>query len=902
MPIRQDVQGGVPQPELQGYRGGRVASAQYQSAGQAVPSSASAFWTGLAEGVQSQLPRLEQETRARGYLLGQQDRAENKDRRDVHMFMQEAYTEGFNRAEIGATLSKFQTEAQVKALEYVNAGRSPEEFQAYLQESTGALLKRAGAQGLDLNNQDWQAWLQGVESTRNTADDLYASKNLERARYQKQQAYAAEGNAALTTFVAADTAGNPMQALGNLQTHVDRIYTDNTMSLQEKDGILANFIVNSGESAKSSGAVDALGAYWQELPQFKQLPTEVQTQVLTSMQSKYETRARDEVTQTFEYLSQVRSVQDPETLEKQFPMQAFIGKLNQGMVDRKLTPAQMYSMVNEENVRRLKLGKAASQANAMAEGITMSDISTTSGLSMAKVKSGLVTMYAGANGGYSNGGLALVQRGLQSGAADITNVGIEMLQQDAQSINNIDYRNLKMDADGNPMYPETVSASLQNLKQAYDSAQAAGNMAQANQLLSGLPDAVAYGLRQNADANSLASVVYRRANDINAGRVLPAPQRMAPELLATTADVRAGLLDTNLTQKGSVRNQIGIQSYIFNSSADDKALSVRVNQVNSAISEEYTSRFQQGTLPALAGDDLKNWLLGKVAARSVRVDDGTDNGSLLVLPDVSDKEGVLGSVDNNVIGQGMQTMVAEFKAQYPGAVTVNMRYDSQADEIVLSGVDAQNVELTTSEGIPSSRIRDVVRAVEVRLTNSGLGDTNGALAVPGAGFVRFNGMNASNVDPAVYKRSVNQLISYEGYTDEKGFSILATHPTTGAPLNEAKYVKQPEDSPQVAADKLNMYLNDKVLPRVDSEMAGFQQLPEYLREKVYSQLIETTYHAGNAQAFGTVLQDILKGDTAGAYERFRESPLYKDAGANSKRNKDRMALMQALSMYNISNR
>jgi hypothetical protein len=898
MPVRQDVQGQLQTPALQGYESPGVARAQLQ--GPSINPDAdgpSAFWRSLTKGVGEGLGPLENKLKAKAYLEGQQDNLMGKARSDVHQFMQEDYTQGYNRAAVGTDLAKFQLGIQSKALEFVNSGKTPDEFNQYVSEQTEGLLNRAGAQGMDLDSKDWQSWLQGVQSTRATSADLYQTKSVQRAEYMKGQALAAEGSAAVAVFQGADEAGNPLQALGNLQSFVDRVYTDDTLSPQQKDGAYADFTMNVMTAARSSGAVDGVSTFIQESPQFKSLPTDVQTRIMAGAQSAYQTRASDEATAVYTYASQVRAVNDPTVLNSQYPLEAYEKTLNDAQVKRQITPAQQYGLYNEEVTRRLKLEKAATMQQSLATGVTISDIRTATGFGGDKVEKALTDMYAQANGGFSGGGAALVQRGLSSGAADITAVGIGMLQEDAKSLANIDPRTLKMDPDGNPMYPSTVVNSLTNIKNTYDASVKAGNQAQANQLLSGLPDAVAYGVRQASDANSMADVVYRRASDLAAGRVVALPAKMDTALLATQDDVRAGLLDTGLTQKGSVRNILGVQSYIFNSKADELALQSRLDQVNGAVSEEYTSLYQQGKLPQLQGDDLKNALYGRVAARTVRVEDGTDAGTLLILPSVADKVATFGSTDNKIIGEALQEELKDFRTRNPGATAVQLRFDPMSNELVVSSTDKNNVMLTTSEGIPTSRIRDASKSVEARYTNGGKGNTRGALAVPGAGMVEFNAGNSFGVEPSVYQRAVNQLVSYEGYTDSKGFSILAKHPTTGATLNEAKYVKQPEDSPQVAANKLNLYLNDRVMPQVMKQMEGYNALPEFLRQKVMAQLIETTYHSGTAGMYSGFLKTILSGDTPKAYEDFRNSPLFKDAGADSRRNKDRLQLLDAVSKY-----
>jgi hypothetical protein len=844
---------------------------------------------------------MEEKAKAEAYLVGQQDNVLGKARAEVHGNMQQDYEEGYNRAQVGTDLAKFQLGLQEKAVEYVNAGKSPDEFSKYVQQSTDALLTTAGSQGMDLNSRDWQAWLTGVQSTRSTAADLYQTKNLERAQYMKSQAIAAEGSASIAIFQAADEAGNPLQALGNMTSHISRIYTDDTLSVAQKDGAFSDYATQALGAARSAAAVEGVSTYFQGTEQFKKLPTQTQTQIMAASQRAYETRAADESVAVYGYVSGVRAVNDPNELNQKFPMASFIQNLNEAQQKHQISPGQYFSLVEEENTRRLKLQAAANKSYALNNGVTLTDIMTVTGDSYGVTKSALVEQAAQANGGYSGGGYALMTRGQKSGAQDITALGIEMLQQDAQSLATIDSRTLKKGPDGAPLYPETVVNSLTNIKRAYDLAVRSGNNVQAQQLVSGLPDAVAYGVRQASDANSIASVVYRRADDLAAGRVVALPPSLPKEILGTSDDVASGLFDTSLTQKGAARNILGIQSYVFTSKEDKANIESRLNQFNGALSEEYTSLYQQGKLPALAGDDLKNWLTGRVAARAVRVDDGTDSGSLLILPQVANKAQVFGSEDNNIIAEGLKDYVNEFKAANPGAKTVQMRYDFMSNELVLSGTDKDNTLLTTSEGIPANSVIQATRSVEARLTSNGQGKTVGSLAVPNAGFVQFNSANSFGIAPQVYTGAVNKLISYEGYTDTKGFSILDTHPTTGAALNEAKYVKQPEDTPQVAANKLSMYLNDKVLPPVMQEMTKFNQLPEYLRQDIMSQLVETTYHAGNANAFGQYVQQALEGDALGAFRGFRESALYKDAGEKSRRNKDRFDILTAVSQYRLHN-
>lgn len=901
MPVRQDVRGDVQSPALTGYQAPGVARAQLQPLMRTDVPDTSAFWGGLIQRGARASQAMEEKARADAYLVGQQDNALGKARSEVHGSMQQDYEEGYNRAQVGTDLAKFQLGIQQKAVEYVNQGKSPDEFSKYVQEQTDSLLTQAGSQGMDLDSKDWQAWLSGVQSTRATASDLYQTKNLERSQYMKGQALAAEGSASIAIFQAADEAGNPMQALGNMTSHIARIYTDDTLSVQQKDGAFSDYATQALGAARTSAAVEGVSTYFQGTEQFKALPTQVQTQIMGASQRAYETRAADESVGVYGYISQVRAVNDPNTLEQQYPMSSFIQNLNEAQQKHRITPGMYFSQVEAENTRRLKLQAAQSKSYALQNGTTMTDISTVTGDSLAKTKSALVESAAQANGGYSGGGYALMTRGLQSGAQDITAVGIEMLQQDAQSLASIDSRTLKKDSEGLPLYPETVVGSLTNIKRAYDLAMRAGNNVQAQQLVSGLPDAVAYGVRQASDANSIASVVYRRSDDLAAGRVVALPPSMPKEILGTTDDVSAGLFDTSLTQKGAARNILGIQSYIFTSKSDKENMETRLNQFNGALSEEYTSLYQQGKLPALTGDDLKSWLTGRVAGRSVRIDDGTDSGSLLILPQVANKGQIFGSEDNNIIAQGLKDYVSDFKASNPGAKTVQLRYDFMSNELVLSGTDKDNTLLTTSESIPANDVIAATRSVEARLTSGGQGKTTGSLAVPNAGFVQFNSGNSFGIQPQVYTSAVNKLVSYEGYTDTKGFSILAEHPTTGLPLNEEKYVKQPGDSPQVAANKFSMYLNDKVLPSVMDEMPKFNKLPEYLRQTVMSQLIETTYHAGNANAFGQYVQLALEGRTLEAYQGFRESALFKDAGEKSRRNKDRFEVLDAVSQYRIHN-
>lgn len=895
MPVRQPTQGGLNIPGLSGYQGSGVASPVYR-APEAPTENTSEFWSGLLSSGMKVADGAVQQASARAYLKGQQDSMQGREKQAQNFFTQAMYEQGFNSSSVNTALAKFQLDVQGKAQEYVNAGKTPEEFNSYVSEQTNALLSQAGAQGMNLNDKDWQSWLGQVDNTRNTSAQYFQDQNLKRATVLQEQSWGARGNAALTEASAAFGMGNPQQALENVNGHLTSIFADQSISADNKIKFSSQFMVNAFANAGGTGDMTALTSYIQNLKEFKELPTEVQTAVTNSAQQYYNQRASDESVQLYEYNSKVSSVSDINTLNQQYPMPAFINTVMQGVQQRKLAPGTGYAMIDAEANRRNKLQKAADQTRAYTNGVTISDIATQTGATPDKVETEITKLYAAQNGGYSGGGLALMQRGLRSGAQDMTGVGIKMLQQDAQSLASVDWRNLKTDAEGKPLYPSTVVSSLANLKAAYSASIAAGNQVQANQLLAGLPDPVVYGIRQNVDARELADVVGKRANDIANGKVLAMPANMPNELRVTQNDVSAGLFDFGIGKDARNRNLLGIQSWVFNSDADEKAAQARVTQINSAISNEYVYNQQHGSLPALSGDDMKSWLMGKVAGRTVRVSDGSDNGALLVLPEVGDKQKVFGTADNGIIGTALQESVQNFRKQYPQATTVNMDYDPFTQEIVFSGVNGENQIGTVSQTLPAADFRNSVKGVQNTLTNSGSGSTQGNLAVPGAGFVTFDAANAAGVQKNVYMDAVNRLVSYEGYTPAKGFSILDTHPTTGAPLNEAKYVKQPGDSAQVAASKLNLYLNDKVLPQVMPKMNQYKQLPGYLQNAIFNSLVETTYHSGNSDAFNKYVNDALYGDTQ-SLVKFNESPLFKDAGAGSRRNRDRFQLLGALVQY-----
>ena len=896
MPVRQATQGGLQTPQLAGYQSAGVAAPTYQQP-QAKPDG-SAFWNGLLGGALQQGVQEMQQAAARGYLEGQQDSLEGRAKAERGFLTRELYEQGYNKATVSTSLANFQLGLQNKATEYVNSGRSPEDFNAYVSEETNKLLTEAGSSGMDLNDKDWQAWLGSVEGSRNTAAEYFQAQHLKRSDFMREQGIAAEGNAAIATFVAADQAGDPMQAMENVNSHVTRINNDDTLSPQQKVSYTSQFLVDAYSAASSTGGVTGLSSYMESLPEYKNMPTEMQTQLRNMAQNQYEKRASDESVKLYEYNSQVASVADYNQLVKDYPMGQYISTVMGAVHTKNIAPSTGYAMVDAEAVRRAKLQKAATGTMAYTNGITTSDIATATGEGLDKVKTNLVKLYSSQYGGYSAGGLNLMQRGLRSGAQDIASVGIEMMQQDAQGLANVDWRNLQKDSDGNPLYPSSVVTSLGNLRAAYNASIAAGNQVQANALLSGLPDAVSYGIRQGGDERDLASVVGKRANDIAAGNIVQLPAQMPNSLLLNQDDVLAGMLDFGITQGARNRNLLGIQSWVFTSSADEKAAQARMNQLNGALNAEYTKRQQAGTLPALNGDDLKNWLIGKVGSRAVQVKDGTDAGSMLILPDVGNKTAVFGTEDNTTIARALQEDITDFRKQYPAAVTVQMDYDPLTQEVIFQSTNAENQLGTTATAIPSSALRDRVRGVQNIITNSGRGAATGNLSVPGAGFVQYNTQNQYGVAPNTMMDAVGRLVGYEGYTNNKGFSILATHPTTGKALNEQRYVKQPQDSPQVAADKLSMYVNDKVMPSVMQVMPTYDKLPGFLKTEVFNTLVETTYHAGTADAFNKYMTMALAGDLAGAINGFQESPLYKDAGgADVKRNRDRLSMLRQLTQY-----
>lgn len=896
MPVRQPTQGGVQVPGLTGYQSAGVVQPAFRPLQEEAPG-VSAFWQGLLPSAVKTAESAANQAAARGYLEGQQDSLQGREKQVQTFFTRAAYEQGYNSASVNTALAKFQLNIQNKAQEYVNAGKTPEEFDAYVSQQTNQLLSEAGTQGLNLNDNDWQAWLGQVENSRNTANGSYQDLNLKRAAVQQEQSWGARGNAAIADFLTAQQSGDTTQALENVNGHLSSIFSDGGISAENKIKFSSQFMVNAFANAGTTQDMQALTGYMQNLTEFKNLPTDVQTQVMSAAQQYYNQRASDESVQLYEYNSKVNSFTDLKSLTDAYPMDSYIGTIMGAVQQKKLAPSTGYAMVDAESQRRLKMQKANQAALAYTNGVTITDIAAATGETPDKTKTELTKLYAAQGGGYSGGGLALMQRGLRSGAQDMTAVGIEMLQQDAQSLAGIDWRNLKTDADGKPLYPATVVGSLTNLQVAYNTSLAAGNQVQANQLLAGLPDPVVYGIRQNVDARDLADVVGKRAQDIASGKILALPANMPNDMLITQSDVSAGIFDFGLGKDARNRNMLGIQSWVFTSEADEKAAQARVQQVNSALNNEYVYNQQRGSLPALQGEDLKSWLVGKVAARTVRVQDGTDNGALLILPTVGDKQRVFGTTDNGIISTALAESVMNFKKQFPQASTIQMDYDPLTQELIFQGVNPDNQVGTSRSSVPVSDFKETVRGVQNTLTSSGTGSHQGNLNVPNAGFVNFNTRNQYGIDQNVVIGAVNQLVSYEGYTPSKGFSVLGVHPTTGVKLNEDKYVKLPTDTPQVAADKFNMYLNDKVYPQVMPKMEQYKQLPGYLQSYIFNALVETTYHAGNADAFNQYIQKALSGDTQNLLVDFNQSPLFKDAGAGSRRNRDRAQLLGALVMY-----
>jgi len=899
MPVRQPTQGGVQVPGLTGYQSAGVAQPVYR-APQEEAQGVSQFWQNLLPVSVKTAQAAQQTASAKGYLEGQQDSQQGREKQVRNFFTKEAYEQGYNSASVNSALASFQLGLQNTAQQYVNSGKTPEEFNVHVQQQTNQLLQEAGAQGLNLNDKDWQAWLGSVEHSRNTANASYQDLNLKRAAVLQEQSWGARGNAAIADFVTAQQSGDTEQALQNVNSFISSVTHDDSITAENKIKYTSQFVVNAFANANSTGDMQALTGYVQSLSEFKNMPTDVQTQIMGSAQQYYQQRASDESVQLYEYNSRVNSVTDYRSLNELYPMDQYIGTVMQAVQQKKLAPGTGYGMVDAESQRRLKMQKAGQGQLAYTNGVTISDIAAGTGESLDKVKGELTKMYATLGQGYSGGGLQLMQRGLKSGAQDITGVGIEMMQQDAQSLSGIDWRNLKTDADGKPLYPSAVVSSLGNLQAAYQSALAAGNQVQANQLLSGLPDPVVYGIRQNVDARDLADVVGKRAQDIASGKVLALPANMPADIRITQADVTAGIFDLGLGKDARNRNMLGIQSWVFTSDSDEKAAQARVSQVNSAMNNEYVYNQQRGSLPALVGDDLKSWLMGKVASRTVRVKDGTDNGALLVLPAVGDKQKVFGSTDNGIIESALTESVTNFKKQYPQATTVQMDYDPLTQELIFQGVNAENQLGTTRASIPAADFRNTVHGVQNTLTQNGSGTTQGNLNIPGAGFVNFNAGNNFGIQKNVVMGAVNQLVSYEGYTPSKGFSVLSVHPTTGAKLNEDKYVKLPTDTPQVAADKFNMYLNDKVYPLVMPKMEQYKNLPGYIQTNIYNALVETTYHSGNSDAFDKYIQTALYGNVQ-EIPTFKDTPLFKDAGAGSRRNVDRYQLLGSLVMYRTNN-
>lgn len=371
MPVRQPTQGGLNIPGLTGYQSAGVASPVYR-APEETSDSTSQFWSGLLSSSMKVADGAVQQASARAYLKGQQDSLQGKEREAQNFFTQAMYEQGYNSSSVNTALAKFQLDMQGKAQEYVNAGKTPEEYSAYVTQQTNALLSQAGAQGMNLTDKDWQSWLGQVENTRNTATQYFQDQNLKRAAVLQEQSWGARGNAALTEASTAFSMGNPQQALENVNGHLSSIFADQSISAENKIKFSSQFMVNAFANSGNTGDMTALTSYIQNLKEFKELPTDVQTAVTNSAQQYYNQRASDESVQLYEYNSKVASVTDINELNQSYPMSSYINTVMQGVQQRKLAPGTGYAMVDAEANRRNKLQKAADQTRAYTTGVTIS--------------------------------------------------------------------------------------------------------------------------------------------------------------------------------------------------------------------------------------------------------------------------------------------------------------------------------------------------------------------------------------------------------------------------------------------------------------------------------------------------------------------------------------------------
>lgn len=852
--------------------------------------ASSVFWSSLAKAGGTVGNKIVEQKKAEAYMQGEADSLQGKELQTKGVFAQTAYEFGYNKVNLATKLAKLQFDSQVMAKQYADSGKDNITFQQDLGAKLSSAIKEVTDSGMHVDTADSQAWLQGASSTRATASEVYMQHAEKRLKEVTLQSKAKEGNAAITQILAASTlTGNakPEGMLAGATTYVNGIEADPTLTIPEQEGLKAAFYSSVFSNMKTPEDVQwALKAY-SNMPQFQNLDLEHQTAIARQAQAQYDSLAKEQSGPLYMSMYNLKNMKSVAELDSKMPRNSFFDNLNSATAKGIITNPQQFSFMEEYDKFRDNLIKQENINTVMTNG-TVLDIQRVTGKSNDEVNAKLKERYGAI--GIADGAVAQITDGLKMHDGYRIQNGAAMLAEATHSITTMDMKQLQY-KDGFPVVREDIAHSIKMLKQVWDDPQYASSR---EVIFKDIPEAVKYGIRQNVDERTMLHVILDKQRDINEHVGQRVPEGPVPEnLLFTPEDLDRGPLDWSWrpNQASKIKAAFSNVTMVYTSEDERKILAQKAGVLNTELQYRYNLAVQTGNTASDKAETIRN-IKNNMVADSIRVDDGTEAGTLVFLPDLGSRKGeLLGSSDNTTITEALSPRFTQIRKDNPQAKTIAMDYDPVDGGFRVRLYNDQGVAITGHvPNIHPNEIKDNVDIFNDDLIRKETASAPlSALVVPNVGIVQnFVTKNDYGVPPSSMVDIAQWIVQdgFEGYNNKMGYSILPSQ-------HGYEYAKRPEEGVDEATAKLSRYINDKVLPGIVPALSKYPALPAVLKRNLLVTEAESSYMAGNANAYDKYVQRVYSGENpATVIQDFKNSGELFITGAGSKRNAYRIRMLQ----------
>jgi len=847
---RQNIQSQQQAPQIANVQFPGGATPQLKQSPETL-SNDGLFWASLASGLMNAGAEYVKSSEADAYIRGQEDSTAGREMQAQSFIDTLAYKEGYNKITRANQVATMKLEGQQMAYDYAMQGKDTATFLQDYEKKQQELLQKAEQDGLNLRREDHQAFVQEIAQAKFSAQKTFSDTSRGHIVNLNMQAINRELNAGIND-VRMSAPARKAELLDNM---LIRINSDVMLTDPAREGVTASLFSGLLSNMDSKEDVQWAIDHVTKLEEFTSLPMEQQSSILRVAQTSYEQQAQRESGIAYSTAFAFNNAQTLQEFDTQFPQSQVFAMMDNATNSKVISQATSYSLKQQYMAKREELIKAQ-KTNLQFTSGTILDVASYSGRAVEPTTSAAVEWYAsrpredGRPLGYARGGLAMFIDGMMFQDGIRKQTGIMMLNKVLDNLTSMDVSELKYDKDGNPIVREDIADAMYSVQQMWERLPPNNR----SLILKDLPNAVRYGLMQGVDNRSLLTVILSRQAQINRHQVNEHPATLPDKNKFTSDELLKGWTDWGFSDTSTVRRAMGVNAPLWASGDETKAARMLAAPYNAILGSKYAQAVMSGDVLSDADDTAAEIKL-QMAGDTVRVDNGTEDGMFVMLSNMpmnKRKEG-LGTTANDILAEALAPKMKELAAQYPSAVATVLDYDETTDAFNIMMYDARGQQFI-ADSIRQDDIKREVTTFQQQLNNTFAPKAWQSPAyVPGAGgMVTLDTRNTWGIPSNQAYDMMSWIIHFEGYTPEKGFSILESQ--------NPKYSKAWNDTPQMAANKFSAFMEDFVYPKVHEQMKGYKRLPQILQNNLRVVLGESTYHAGNSQAFGKYVDRIIRGE------------------------------------------